>query len=91
MDKIGNVASKAIDLLPGGNMVQPGGYPIVASPTSAGLTSRAATPASSASSGPTINVYGALDADSVARQISGILTGRSRRTAGVRVGGAAFA
>ena len=91
MDKIGNVAAKAIDLLPGGNMVQPGGYAIPASPTSAGLTSRAATPASSASSGPTINVYGALDADSVARQIAGILTGRQRRTAGVRVGGAAFA
>jgi hypothetical protein len=38
---------------------------------------------------PTVNVYGALDPDAVARQIRSVLTGRDRRVGGVRIGGTA--
>jgi hypothetical protein len=48
-----------------------------------------AAAAAQSSTGPTIIIQGAVDPDSTARQIKGILGGRERRTAGIRVGGLA--
>jgi hypothetical protein len=45
--------------------------------------------AAGGSAGPTIVIQGAVDPDGTARQIRGILAGRERRTAGIRVGGLA--
>lgn len=54
---------------------------------SAGALSGPTAAAPSSAGGTTINVYGALDADNVARQIQQILAGRVRRVGPVRLGG----
>jgi len=80
---------------PGGRSAAPSSnYAVAAAPTSAGLSARAmTTPIGSGSllAGPQIIIQGAVDPDGTARQIRGILTGRDRRTAGVRIGGTATA
>lgn len=41
------------------------------------------------SQGTTVNVFGALDPVAVGRQVSGLLSGQSRRSSGIRIGGTA--
>jgi hypothetical protein len=45
--------------------------------------------AATSRSGVNITIQGAVDPDGTARQIKGILGGRDRRTAGIRIGGLA--
>ena len=64
-------------------------------PVSPGLTATAMTGGTAAAGkaaaqgGTTLIVQGAVDPDGTARQIKGILGGRDRRTAGIRIGGLA--
>jgi hypothetical protein len=76
--------------LPGG-----GGGPPLPLPTAFTMTPYAAAPPggghATVNATPTVNItiQGAVDPDRTARQVRGILAGRERRTAGVRVGGLA--
>jgi phage-related protein len=95
ISKAGDVAGKVAGALPGGRAAAaPGtGYPgTVGATSSPGLSARALGSAgASSAAGATFNIYGAVDPDGTARQIKGILTGRDRRTSGVRIGGLATA
>lgn len=73
----------------------PGARAAYAYPASPGLTATAmaggtaAAGKAAAQGGTTIIIQGAVDPDGTARQIKGILGGRDRRTAGIRIGGLA--
>jgi phage-related protein len=60
-----------------------------ASPSLSAAAVTGAAAAQRSSTGPTIIIQGAVDPDGTARQIRGILAGRERRVAGIRVGGMA--
>ena len=68
--------------------VRPNRYS-VASATRRALGARRSRMAGTAGGGVTINVNGALDADSVARQVERLLVGRQRRLSGVVIRGVA--
>ena len=95
--KAKSIGSSIGNALPGGHAVAAAGtgYPVVVGAASSpGLSARAmgaSSAATSSSGGNTFNIYGAVDPDGTARQIKGILTGRDRRTSGVRIGGLASA
>ena len=94
--KAKSIGSSIAGALPGGKSAPAGaalGYPVLAGGDAPTLSARALSPTSTtaAAAGPTFIIQGAVDPDGTARQIKGILTGRDRRTGGVRVGGLATA
>lgn len=96
--KAKSVAGSVVDAVtPGSATIAPrvaGGYPVTFGGASPGLSARAMGGTSSAavaSGGHTFVIQGAVDPDGTARQIKSILTGRDRRTSGVRIGGMATA
>lgn len=92
-DKLKSAAGAVAGVKPPGKSAPGGQVYYTAVPAGRGLSAGALggptrTAGGMGAGGTTINVYGALDADSVARQINGMLTARRRRVGPMLLGGA---